>query len=381
MDDSKSRSTKDYPHYNIAAPAVLLSVGFIGPALSAAAVVGLYGYSTWNDVEASLAQDQLTKDKLVSYDFSQKLIDVPANSPKASSLKDLQSDLDRAQKGVGLRDDLLKIRDGDVAARDAQILVLQTALDKEKQRVGRRNEEVLRLKGIVERRDEPILELAEEKAELEVKIDEDAFYWEMAYAELEEELSHERGHPVGSEQTSETATKRDMKRSTRTPTTFLLSMKTKPDGITSAPPEELEVRQDFGYHSGADAGQPPDLIHTRQKNPVDWSRLLMLADKFPKLDPEVIAIEYQDEDAGLPQVQAPWTWNKQQQAKQYCPLPGLGATDLTKFLVQGYQPQRREESRMMIEPPTGWPKGQAFWGMGQSGLFCPPPPLPGPGQI
>lgn len=132
MDALKSRSIKDHPHYNIAASAVLLSVGFVGPALGAAAAVGLYGYSTWNDVKAGLVRAKLTKDKAVSHDHSQKLTDGPANLPKASSMRDLQTDLDRAQTGVKLRDDLLKMKDADVVARDAQILALQNALNEEK---------------------------------------------------------------------------------------------------------------------------------------------------------------------------------------------------------------------------------------------------------
>lgn len=216
---------------------------------------------------------------------------------KAVSLKDLKIDLDRAQKVVGLRDDLLKIRDGDVDARDVQILALQDALCNEKQRVERRNEEVLRLEGIVERRDESILELAEEKVELEVKIDEDAFHWEMTYAELEEELGHTLGHPVGSWQASEAADEEEHEQ-IHEDTDDLTSVHddTKPDEIESALPKELEGRQDPGYHAGADTGRPPDSIHTRPKNPVEWSRLLMLADKFQKLNSEVMAIEYQDED-------------------------------------------------------------------------------------
>ncbi|TID15311.1 putative eukaryotic translation initiation factor 5 [Venturia nashicola] len=79
---SKLLSIKDHPRYNIAAPVILLCIGFFGPALSAAAAVGMYSFSTWNDAKISRAQNELTKAKMTL------------------SLRDLQADLERAQKGV-----------------------------------------------------------------------------------------------------------------------------------------------------------------------------------------------------------------------------------------------------------------------------------------
>lgn len=202
---------------------------------------------------------------------------------------------------MGLRDDLLKIKKGEIAARDAEILALQKALSDEKQRVRRRDEEILRLQGKVKNREQAIHELQEE---WQVKYDElwetgcEVIQgWEVKYAGLKEKLNHVLEHPAATEHASEAENGEDQdhisERSADLPSQREVVI---PDEIESALPEELEVLHDSGYNSETAAGQMPELVHTRPTLPVDWSRLLMHAEQFPELHPDVVAIDYQDED-------------------------------------------------------------------------------------
>ncbi|RDI80781.1 putative eukaryotic translation initiation factor 5 [Venturia inaequalis] len=275
MDTSKSQSIKDYAHYNIAAPVALLSIGFVGPALSAAAAVGMYGFATWNDAKNSRAQGELIK-----------------KEESLSSLKDHQVDLVFAQKSVQLLDDLLKIKSEDLIAKDAKIVDLQGALDEEKQRVGRREKYILRLRRRLEGQGN-FTEKVREEAGLAIE------ELKVRCAELEEKLRYALEHAAIPEQLSETGGDDDDEEDQLSEYSDDLPSQHEEvvfDETELALPEEPRVRADSGYNSETSAGQTPELIHVRPMVPVDWSRLLQQAETFAELDPDDMAMEYQDED-------------------------------------------------------------------------------------
>ncbi|QDS74984.1 hypothetical protein FKW77_005345 [Venturia effusa] len=292
MDNSRAKPIKYHRHYHIAAPAIIIGLGILGTALTAAIAIGIHGHSNWNSAKISLVEIDLSQDEPVTRHVLPSTIDMLANFSKSSSLEKLQLDINRAQKGVKLRDGLLMIKDADIAKRDSVIAGLQDALDDEKNRVGRRDEEILRLQGIVKEREDSVQELQEGEVQLRQGTNDAIQYhearfdelleaakqavqdWEAKHAELEGKFEIAVGQIIALEEVCQAEHGEDTS-----------------ETVDPASTGKLEGRHDSGYDSEPVVGQTLELIHPRPMVSLNIFRLLSLAEEYSYLDPDGTAIE------------------------------------------------------------------------------------------